>query len=190
MRLVNEPHLLPVEDMLRRTVGREADGLRARVLSPTDRVLHLLLHDLVQDRGIHDGRLNLRHLHEIAVLLASGAPLRWDEIMARLARHRLGHLAEVALLAVRFFFAMPIPAGIRPSARARLHLWRALLQLRHPWLARCGEVFGNAHYCLAWYRHATGYKRLPRLRRSLDYLRAHRIRTAGRVLHILFAHRT
>lgn len=188
--LLNEPRLLPVEEVLGRSVECEVDGLRARRLSPTDRVLHLLLHDLVQDHGIHDGRLNLRHLHEIAVLVAAASPVRWEEIAARLAPHRLGPVVEVALLATFDIFGMPVPPTIRLSPAARLLAWRALLQLRHPQLARCGEIFGNAHRSLAWYRHASSGGRFPRLRRAADYLRAHHIRTAGRVLHVLFAHRT
>jgi putative nucleotidyltransferase-like protein len=187
--LINEPGLLPVADAMARAVERTEAGSRALVLAPTDRVLHLLLHDLVQDHGIHDGRLNVRHLHELAALAYSGAPVRWDEIAAHLARHRLRRLAEVAMLAAHVFFAASPPPAVRPSLGARLLFWRSLLILQHPRLMRCGEIFGNAHRSLAWYRHAGTYKRLPRLRRGLDYLRTHRIRTARRVLHVLFTHR-
>lgn len=187
--LIDEPGLLPLADVMARTVVCAWVGVRARVLSPTDRVLHLLLHDLVQDHGIHDGRLNFRHLHELATLAEAGAPVRWDEVAAHLARHRLDHLVEVAMLAARLFFAAPMPPAVRPSAGARLLVWRSLLILRHPRLARCGEIFGNAHRSLAWYRHAGSHKRLPRLRRTFDYLRTYRIRTARRLLHVLFAHR-
>lgn len=188
--LLNEPQLLPVAEALERSVLEEVDGLQARRLSATDRVLHLLLHDFVQDQGIHDGRLNLRHLHEIAVLVATEASVRWDEIAVRLAPRKLGPAAEVAVLVARALFGTPLPPVIRPSPVARLLVWRALLQLRYPRLERCGEIFGNAHRSLAWYRHADRKQRFPRLRRAADYLRIHHIRTAGRVLHVLFAHRT
>jgi hypothetical protein len=187
--LINELELLPAADAMARAIERTDGDERVLVLAPADRVLHLLLHDLVQDHGIHDGRLNIRHLHELAALAASGAPVRWDEIARHLARHRLRRLAEVAVLAAHLFFATPLPSDIRPSLGARLMVWRSLLILRHPRLTRCGEIFGNAHRSLAWYRHAGTYKRLPRLRRAFDYLRAHRTRTARRVLHVLFAHR-
>jgi hypothetical protein len=190
VHLLNEPGLLPVEEVAARTVERADGGLRARTLSPADRVLHLLLHDLVQDYGIHDGRLNFRHLHELSVIAAAGEALPWDRVMAHLARHRLGCLAEVGMLAARFFFATPLPAGVKPSLESRLLFWRSLLILRHPRLMRCSEIFGNAHRSLAWYRHSDSHRRLPRLRRAVAYLRAHRTRTAGRVLHVLFSHRT
>jgi hypothetical protein len=190
LHLVNEPHLLPIEEAAGRAMILSVGGLQARVLSPSDRVLHLLLHDLVQDHGIHDGRLNFRHLHEIAVLAATGAPLHWDAIIAHLDRHRLRSLADVVLLTVHTFFETPIRPAIKPLPGARLLVARSLLQLRYPQLTRCGEIFGNVHRSLAWYRHSTTARRFPRLRRVVDYLRVHHIRTAGRVLHVLFAHRT
>jgi hypothetical protein len=190
IQLMNEPHLLPVAEVGARTVECTVDGIRARILSPTDRVLHLLLHDLVQDHGIHDGRLNVRHLHEIAALAGTDAPPHWDRIVGHLARHRLGHLAEVTMIAARVFFGTSVPATIRPTLGARLLVWRSLMRMRHPRLARPSEIFGNVHRSLAWYRHAASGRRLPRLRRAADYLRAHRTRTAGRVLHVLFARRT
>jgi hypothetical protein len=188
IHLVNEPGLLPVAEVVARAVDCTVGGLHARTLSPADRVLHLLLHDLVQDQGIHDGRLNFRHLHELAALAAS--PLPWDRIMTHLAPHRLGCTAELAMLAARFFFATPLPVGVRPSLDSRLFFWRSLMILRYPQLTRCSEIVGNAHRSLAWYRHSGGHRRMPRLRRAADYLRAHRARTAGRVLHVLFTHRT
>lgn len=188
--LLNHPRLLPVADVLGRTSLREVDGLHARCLSPTDRVLHLLLHDLVQDQGLHDGKVNLRHLHEIATMIESGAPVDWNAIAAHLSPHRLGTALDVALLVARALFGISLPPDVRPSPVARLLAWRALLQLRYPRLARCGEIFGNAHRSLAWYRHADSRQRFPRLRRAADYLRAHRARTAGRILHVLLTHRT
>jgi hypothetical protein len=190
VHLLNEPQLLPVADVLERSVLTESGGLQARCLAPTDRVLHLLLHDLVQDQGLHDGRLNIRHLHEIAILAAAGSPVCWDEIVARLALRRLDPALGSALLAAHALFGMTLPSAVRPSPAARVMAWRALLQLRYPRLERWGEIFGNAHRSLAWYRHADANRRFPRLRRAADYLRVHHIRTAGRVLHVLFARRT
>jgi hypothetical protein len=189
LHLLNEPRLMPAHEAVARGEERTVGGVRARVLSPTDRMLHLLLHDLVQDHGIHDGSLNYRHLHEIATVMAV-APARWDFVATHLGRYRLGHLLDFAVLAAHEFLSRPIPPVLKPSLAARLHLARAMLQMRYPALTRCGEIIGNLHRSLAWYRHADHHRRLPRLRRAVDYLRVHRTRTAKRILHVVFAHRT
>lgn len=188
--LLNEPTLLPVADMLARAVDCRADGQHVRLLAPTDRVLHLLLHDLVQDQGLHNGRLNIRHLHEFAVLATGNAPIDWAAIRAHLARHRLNTALDLWLLAADAFFAVRMPFHGAPSFAARLLFWRALVQLRHPRVTRWNEVFGNLHRSLSWYRLANRERRLPRIRRAAEYLRIYRVRTASRILHILLDHRS
>ncbi len=188
--LLNEPALLPIGDMLARAVDYTADGHHVRVLAPTDRVLHLLLHDLVQDQGLHDGRLNIRHLHEFALLAAGNTPIDWAAIRAHLARHRLHMALDLWLLAAGTFFGIRMPLPSAPSLGARLLFWRALAQLRHPRIARWNEVFGNLHRSLSWYRLANRERRLPRIRRAAEYLRIYRVRTASRILHVLLDHRS
>jgi hypothetical protein len=186
--LLNEPALLPLGDIDARAVDHEVDGLRVRLLPPTDRVLHLLLHDLVQDRGLHEGRLNLRHLHEFA-LLARTAPIEWPAIRAHLERHRLAAALDLWLLAAAEIFGNPPPIHVRPGLGARLLLWRTLLLLRNPRFARASEILGNLHRSLSWYRLAHRGRKLPRIRRAAEYLWTYRARTASRILHVLLDHR-
>jgi Uncharacterised nucleotidyltransferase len=190
VELINEPALLPVDAALARAADCTADGLHVRLLSPTDRVLHLLLHDLVQDQGIHDGRLNFRHLHEFATLARSGASIDWQAISAHLTSHRLRVALDLWMLAAGTFFAIRPPIPVASALGARILLWRALLQLRAPSLVRVSEIFGNLHRSLSWYRLANRDRRLPRLRRAADYLWMHRARTASRILHVLLDHRS
>ena len=157
---------------------------------PTDRILHLLLHDLVQDQGLHDGRLNIRHLHEFALLAAGDAPIDWAAIRAHLARHRLHTALDLWLLAAGEFFATRMPFQAARPLGTRLLFWRALVQLRHPRLTRSNEIFGNLHRSLSWYRLANRERRLPRIRRAAEYLRMYRARTASRILHVLLDHRS
>jgi hypothetical protein len=188
--LLNQPALLPIDEILARAVDCAAEGRRVRLLSPTDRVLHLLLHDLVQDQGLHNGRLNIRHLHEFAVLAAGDAPIDWSAIRAHLARHRLQTALDLWLLTAGEFFGTRMLAHRAPSLGTRLLFWRALAQLRHPRLARSNEIFGNLHRSLSWYRLTNRERKLPRIRRAAEYLRMHRARTARRILHVLLDHRS
>jgi hypothetical protein len=187
--LLTEPALLPLDDVMVRATDHAVGGLHVRLLSPTDRALHLLLHDLIQDHGLHDGRLNIRHLHEFAVL-AAGARIDWPALRAHLARHRLQAALDLWLLASGEFFGTRPALSGRPSLRARLLFRLALLRLRNPRLARVNEVFGNLHRSLSWYRLANRERNLPRIRRAVEYLRMHRARTASRILHVLFDHRS
>lgn len=188
--LLTQPHLLPVADVLGRATYHIRGDLTFRRLAPADQVLHLLLHDLVQDHGLHDGRLNFRHVHELAVALAAPASIDWRALGAVLSRHRLRHALDLWLLAAAFFFAAPRPTDLAPSMAARLLFWRSLLQLRYPELARPGEMFGNVHRSLSWYRLPGRDRGLPRLRRTLVFFRTHRARTASRLLHVVTYHRT
>jgi Uncharacterised nucleotidyltransferase len=182
-------HMLPIDDMLGRAVDHEANGLRVRLLTPTDRVLHLLLHDLVQDQGLHDGRLNLRHLHEFS-LLARTMPVDWPAIRAHLAKYRLQTALDLWRLAAGEFFAAHVPLDRAPSVGARILFWRALARLRNPRLDRLNEILGNLHRSLSWYRLANRHRKLPRIRRAAEYLRMYRARTASRILHVLLDHRS
>jgi hypothetical protein len=188
--LLIEPALLPLDAVLARAADHVADGLRVRLPSPTDRVQHLLLHDLVQDQGLHYGRLNFRHLHEFACLASGSAPIDWPAIRAHLATHRLESALDLWLLAAREFFATELATARTPSLGTWLLFRRALLRLRSPRADRLNEIFGNLHRSLSWYRLANRNRKLPRIRRAAEYLRMYRARTASRILHVLLAHRS
>jgi hypothetical protein len=183
--LLAEPDLLPRAAV--RSVRQRQGALSFHVLSPTDRALHLILHDLVQDHGYFDGALNLRHLHELALAMRADA-VAWDNIAAHLAQLRLGAALDIACAAAAFLFAVPNPLPAR-GLLARVLLWRALLRLRYPEGRRAWEILGNTQRSLAWYRLADRGRSLPRLRQAIAYVRRHRARTAERLLHIVFHRR-
>ncbi|HEX6978093.1 MAG TPA: nucleotidyltransferase family protein [Alphaproteobacteria bacterium] len=190
VELLTVPQLLALETALTRSLIREADGIRFRVLDPTDRVLHLLLHDLVQDYGYYDGRLNLRHLYDVATLMRRDVAVDWSALRRHLAAFRLEAGIDFWLCAIEMLFGIAPPDRLPFRLRTRLLVRWALLQLRYRPLVRPGQILGNLRRSLAWYRLPERDKGLPRVRRIAAYLRTYRARTVSRVLHILFYRRS
>lgn len=190
IELITTHVLFPAADALARSPRRQIDGLQVQLLPASDQVLHLLLHDLVQDQGFHDGRLNFRHLHELAMLMRGVEPIHWAGIRAHLARFHLELALHLWLLAVEVFFAAPRVASIPRTVGARILFWRATMLLRYPGMARASEIFGNVHRSLARYRLAERDRRLPRLRQSLRYIQRYRARAARQLVHVLLYRRS
>lgn len=185
VELLREEHLLPAAEVLRAASPRVQRDLSYMLLSPEHRVLHLLLHDTIQDHGYFDGRLHFRHLHDLASLVAAEPGIDWGAVRDRLQPLRLAGALAWWLLAAEHFFAVPVPAAIGRPWLARARLWRAQLQIGSLRLRRLGEVAGNLHRSLAWYRLPDRVRPMPRLRHAIDYVRRHRVRTVGRVLHVV-----
>lgn len=187
--LLAEARLLPSAEVWARSQSLERDGARFRVPAPTDRLLHLLLHDLIQDHGYFDGALNLRHLHDAASQISAGAAIDWDRVRGALAPHGLVAALDVWRLALGDLFAVELPAR-RASPLAGVLYARARLRLRYPALERAFEILGNVHRSVASYRFAPHNGRFPRLRRAGVYLWVNRARTLERAVHILLYRRS
>jgi hypothetical protein len=88
---IDASHLLPADEMWRRAEPCAAPGAAFFVPSPTDRVLHNILHAQIHHRAdYYRGAIRLRQLHDGATLAASLAPgIDWALIEARCGAHRL-----------------------------------------------------------------------------------------------------
>lgn len=119
------------------------DGLRARVPSPEARALHLFVHDLLKEGDYWRGRIDLRHMHDLAILSRNGVD--WAAVRRAVADRRARNALETQLLALERLFAVAIPEeqGVR-SAVVRLQHWRRMFCARHPVVAaplRLGSAF-------------------------------------------------
>jgi len=96
-KLVKSPHIGLVHvhyrppdagtTMSAESMARDAQPLvfwahRARLPSPTDRLCYLIGHDMLEDRGLFYGELNLRHLLDSLEALESGE-IDWDLVRKR-----------------------------------------------------------------------------------------------------------
>ncbi|SDW06599.1 Uncharacterised nucleotidyltransferase [Thiocapsa roseopersicina] len=122
---------LPLCAVLARAETHDWDGLRIRIPTPADRLLHNALHHQVQDQAFWTDRRSLRQLLEFARLraLPAAADVDWPGLMAELKRRGLADAMGAHLLAARELFGQPLPAGVKPTAaasRAEMRFWRRL----------------------------------------------------------------
>jgi len=160
---IDASYLLPADEMWRHAESRTEQGAAFFVPSPTDRVLHNILHAQIHHRAdYYRGNIRLRQLHDGATLAASMAPaIDWALIEARFGAHRLDAALQSYLWAANDLFGLPWPLAARPALRARLHYRRCLLQRRAPALGWVLVPWANLRQGFAWHRlrHLYGSRR-------------------------------
>jgi hypothetical protein len=176
--LIDQDYVLPAEEVQRdafRTVLCE--GAVCFLPSPTHRIFHHLLHAQIHHRGaFYRGLIDLRQLHEFAMLAAdSRHPVNWQLIEDRMRRFRLAVPLHSYTHAARVVFGVHWPFAAAPPWRARLHVLRGWLVLLFPALRRISVTWGNLRSAFAWHRMEGLYResRVPSGLRRLYHV--HRI---------------
>jgi hypothetical protein len=123
----------------------ERDCLRARIPSPQSRALHWILHDMLKEGDYWRGRIDLRHLHDLAQLTESD-DLDWTSLRATLSDQRSRNALDAQLLALRDLFGVKIPSEHTVRPIVRLQHWRRIFTARHPVIGAPVRLAGN----LAW----------------------------------------
>lgn len=152
--LVEVPYLLPAADVRTRArpVNAAADATFLAP-APTDAALHHLLHAQIHHLGnFYRGVIELRQLHEFALLIDRERGIDWSAIHEHLARHRLGVALESYAVAAQHLFDCRWPLPAPPSRGAALQCQRSLLYLWWPGLARLGIPLANVRSAFAWHR--------------------------------------
>lgn len=89
----------------------EIDGVRARIPSATARVAHLVIHDMIHDRRLRAGTMDLRHLLDVSTLIRAGASIDWKALSAGFRSNTMLTLSfEVYMMSLREFL------HIRPTS--------------------------------------------------------------------------
>jgi hypothetical protein len=121
-------------------------GVRARIPSPTARALHWMVHDLIKEGDYWRGRIDLRHLHDLAELAWSERDVDWAGLPGTMP-DRLGRNAiETQLVTLQTLFGIALPRGMRPGAIVRLQHRRRMFTAQHPLAGAPLRLAGN----LAW----------------------------------------
>jgi hypothetical protein len=154
VELLDQPWLLAARDVWRRASILEVEGATIAVPSPTDTVLHELLHAQVHHLGqFYRGELRLLQIHALVRLVRHhGVAIDWPAIERDLDRHRLTTALHSYLLAAQRMFGLAWPLLRSPTAAARLHYWRCGLQLGSSAVQALGTRWGNLRGGLAWHR--------------------------------------
>lgn len=121
------------------------DGLRARVPSAESRALHWIRHDLLKEGDYWRGRIDLRHLHDLATLSAN-EPVDWSEVRAAATDRTMRNVIDTQLITLSYFFAVEIPSDCRENTFVRLQHARRIFTARHRVLGAPLRLVGN----LSW----------------------------------------
>lgn len=138
---------------LRQTQGKELgrstlverDCLRARIPSAEARALHWIRHDLIKEGDYWRGRIELRHLHDLAQL-AQTEHVQWTSLRAAMPDERSRRALDVQLLALHDLFGVRVPCEHTQRPVIRLQHWRRIFTAKHPVIGAPVRLAGN----LAW----------------------------------------
>ncbi|WP_445503113.1 nucleotidyltransferase family protein [Microvirga sp. G4-2] len=141
----------------------ERDGVRARIPSPTSRALHWIVHDLIKEGDYWRGRLDLRHLYDLAELVRAGEQIDWIYLKDIMPDQFGRNVIETQALALHRLFGIDIPASIGQRNIVRFQHWRRLFTAMHPTAGAPLSLLGN----LSWgMRQAIKIDRLGRRGRA------------------------
>lgn len=190
--LVDPHYVLPASEVWCRGRRLEVDDVRFVAPSPTDRVLHNLLHAQVHHLGnYYRGELPLQQVYELVALARHFGPaVDWSFIERRLTEHRLGTPLHSYLLAGHRLFGLSWPIERPPSRAARLHRLRCLMQAESRPLQWFGVPWGNLRGAFAWHRmralHGDAGSAIAwRCRHLVYYIRKKGVgATVGRLLRV------
>ncbi len=111
------------------------EGLRFRLLSPSDSILYTLLHTEIHHGGYSSGAVPVKGLHDYATLAIShGDDVNWPYLRSLMKEHGLEDVLRSYLYTAWRLFRAPIPPGFAPTRSNRMHFQRRLMQVRFKWL--------------------------------------------------------
>jgi len=179
LRVGPQIHLLTSADACRSAIALPERGLTLAGLSPTHRVLLLLMNFCLFEPQYCNRELPLRSLHDLAVISWRHGPnIDWVAIAETVARYSLDAPARAWFNMAHRLLGVPVPESLREDRTARRHARLCLLQLNLPWLARPFRYGTRLTWIFsAWrmdYRYGCGRKGWPlaatRLRHALGVL--------------------
>ncbi len=120
------------------------EGLSMKVLSPTHRILHNLIHSQLVDAHYVTGIIPLRSLNEVAVESRHApAPSDWGFISRRMADSGQAEVLQAYLYMAHSLLRMPWPPCQRATLGARLYSVRCKRQLAWGWFNIWGIRWGR-----------------------------------------------
>jgi len=131
-----------VPPSLRPTLVRHGSA-SAWVPSPTSQALHLIQHDMLKEGDYWRGRIDLRHLHDLAQLARKTEGVDWSCLRAAMPQNPGRNALETQLLTLQELFAIDIPQVDSRRSMARLQSWRRIMVAHHPVVGAPLRLAGN-----------------------------------------------
>lgn len=120
----------------------QRDGLRVKIPSAQSRALHWMVHDLLKEGDYWRGRIDLRHLHDLARLAESDC-VDWTALQASMSDRSARNALDTQLLALHHFFGTRIPAKCAQRPMVRFQHWRRIFTATHPIIGAPLRLAGN-----------------------------------------------
>ena len=178
LEIVDVPHVFSARDVWPRARSLSIEGIPFYAPSPTDALLHHLIHAQIHYRGGHYwAAVELRQLVEFAALVRRfGLDIDWPRAQSVFERQGLGIALESYALIAQRLLDLPWPLERKPSLAASLHAARAIAQLRFPLLKSALVPWSNLRAAFAHHRLSALYPQLESewgrmARHTLQFLR-------------------
>ncbi len=120
----------------------DRDGASAKIPSAESRACHWIVHDLLKEGDYLRGRLDLRHLRDIAQIDDTDG-LDWEMLRRVMSGGRARNALETQLLTLHRLFGTRIPAECARRPVIRFQTWRRVFTARHPVLGAPLRLAGN-----------------------------------------------
>ena len=129
----------------------ECGPARAWVPSPTSRALHFIMHDMIKEGDYWRGRIDLRHLYDLAQLAGTSVGVDWSYLRETMSDNTGRNALETQLLTLQHLFGTKVspPPDRRPIVS--FQHWRRVTIAQHPVAGMPLRFAGN----LVW-----GWKRM------------------------------
>ncbi|ULJ76105.1 nucleotidyltransferase family protein [Rhizobium gallicum] len=109
------PAILYTEGEPLHSTRLEVMGVRVCIPTPVEWVVHLIVHDMILDRRLRTGDVELRHLLDCREIFDLGYDVDWDAVRARLPSGRLALARDLFFLNLQRLAGVKIdgsPAGL------------------------------------------------------------------------------
>ncbi|MCG5480863.1 MAG: nucleotidyltransferase family protein [Ensifer alkalisoli] len=120
----------------------ERNGLLVTIPLPQARAMHWIMHDLIKEGDYWRGRMDLRHLYDLA-RLSDSEHLDWAELRKAMLDKSTRNALDTQLLSMHHFFGTKIPVESAGCLTARLQHWRRVFTVRHPVVGAPLRLAGN-----------------------------------------------
>jgi len=176
-RLAEYPYerVLPTEQVIAEAEPLVIEEASMKILSPTHRVLHNIVHSQLINHLYDNGIIPLRSLHEVASeQSAHPDQVDWETIKRHMNAQQRGRVLNSYLFMENRLFSMPLPHGLHPGTTSRLYYQRCRAQLASETIHRWGLRYGRYSADMLNERYECGYGWLAinraRLRRLSEKL--------------------
>jgi hypothetical protein len=129
-----------------------------KIPPPQSRALHWMVHDLLKEGDYWRGRIDLRHLHDLAQL-AESDDVNWTALQASVSDQSARNALDTQLLALHHFFGTRIPAKCARRPMVRFQHWRRIFTATHPILGAPLRLAGNMVWGTWRFSHTDGLAR-------------------------------